>query len=102
MLRGRLWRVYVEPETSSFRVADSKGKTLDEEGMLGCCYMDNREIHLSATLRGARLERIFVHELLHAVMPWPKAVVSGRTEEKVVEAMADPLTEVLRQLKWRR
>lgn len=102
MIKGAQWKIYQEPDTSEHRLSDAAGKTLDQQGLYGIAYRDAKEIHLARSLRGERLERVFMHELLHAVMPSTTQVVSDRTEEKVVNVMATPLTEALRQLRWRR
>ena len=100
-IRRAVWKIYQEPQTSTFRKKISRGKTLMQERCYGICYYDPkkrvREIHLSKTLRGRRLESVLVHELLHAA--WPSApIMSMFLEERAVTELATPMSEVIARL----
>ena len=97
-IRGRKWRIFIEPETSKFRKEVSGGKTMAQERVLGWCYDEVREIHLSKELKGRRLEKIFSHELLHAMQP-DEPFLSYAQDERVAMELGDPLAEVIGSLR---
>lgn len=84
-LRGALYRVVVCDEL--------RGRGLD-----GHFDEKTRTIRIAADLDDRAREETLLHEILHGVHPGD----GGDHEEAVVDAMAAPLLEVLRQLRWTR
>lgn len=90
------WKVFIEPETSTYQKKYLKGKTLEKQNLYGICYRGSvREIHLSKKLKGRKLEMVFMHELMHAISI---DCLSARTEEKVIREIAEPIAEVFTRL----
>ena len=100
VIRGQRWRVlWRNPEDSTWRT----------EGLWGATFHDTQEIHLCTSLRymPAKLQEIWVHELLHASLPHrvkhgrPRGV-DNNIEEKLINTIAPALALALNQTGWRR
>lgn len=68
------------------------------QGLDGHFDEATRTIRIASDLDDADAEETLLHEILHGVHPDD----ASADEERVVEAMAGPLLEVLRQLRWTR
>lgn len=104
MVARRPWRVFIEPQTSAYRVKEAHGKPLhrDPDGgpYAGMTYFDPREIHLSKKLNQLDLQKIFIHEILHVAIGESDRPLAAKREEELVQHMTPRLFEMLRQFRW--
>lgn len=95
LIRGRLWKVHIEPELPAWT---DGAASMSEQGLMGITHRDRREIHLSGKLDERQLAETFVHELLHAVLPTTVEVAPAAYEERLVNAAAPQLLKILPRL----
>lgn len=69
----------------------------DRDDISGLCHDRTHTIYVDKRMSMPDREEVLVHEVLHAI--WPKGAVDHDTEEKLVEALCGPLTELLRKNK---
>lgn len=99
LLAGKVWRVYQEPPPPR---GPGRLPTMGEDGLYGVTYPGRREIYLGAMPKGLTRDVVLVHELLHACFAKRTPLCSDKLEERIVDALAPRVFELLGQLRWER
>lgn len=69
---------------------------LDTQKYDGMCILDHYQILIDPDLSRNEKDRVFIHELLHAM--WPPNICTGKVEEKLVTEISRTLAPILNNL----
>lgn len=79
---GKIWRI------------QKSSTLLKRESLLGMCIPVDRYISISTEQSRSEREETLLHEILHGI--FPEGIVKDATEERIVEALANSLYEIIR------
>lgn len=99
-IKGKLWKVYVEPDAPKRKRRKLLQPTMRAAGYMGLCFPDTRDIFIGAHLDDEEKLDTFVHELLHACCPIQSKAFTFKQEEAFVSHAAPRLVSALKSMGW--